>query len=149
MLKHNHNTEAKDLMFRHQPIHGINAIPIVDLFLILLIIFMISVPSLYMQSREQLLVSLPESEIRDSIAPDSSLSLQVSKNGDIIFDNNTFKNNDWVPLLQENLINSTSAASQQITIHADEQLDHGSVIAIVNQLRKIGYDKIYIGVQVQ
>lgn len=121
-------------------VSGINLTPLVDVVLVLLIIFMITAPTIY-QSAIQ--VKLPKAQSGDSAAgKKKSLHFTVKSDGKIFWD-------------QEQLTLEAVGAklakmgpqTDPATIGADESTTHGAVVKLMDVLRQNGITQIGLSVE--
>ena len=138
----NSNQYSKKII-RSKLITEINIIPIVDIILVLLIIFMIAAPNLYSKKETQLQVNLPNSQVSDENVATKSLSIQILNDNELLFDGTVYDQIGLTAILKE----KENLGNAEVTVNADKQADHGTVINIVGLLRKIGFEKIFIGVK--
>ena len=138
----NSNQYSKKII-RSKLITEINIIPIVDIILVLLIIFMIAAPNLYSKKETQLQVDLPNSQVSDENVATKSLSIQILNDNELLFDGTVYDQIGLTAILKKN----ENLENAEITINADKKADHGTVINIVGLIRKIGFEKIFIGVK--
>lgn len=121
----------------------INVTPLVDVVLVLLIVFMITVPAIV--GSAPIKVNLPES---GAVAPASDLApmtISVQRSGEgklAIFVNER-------PTNKENLISLLKSIplppeNQPVTLRADQSLPYGEVIGVMDMLHSIGLRKIAV-----
>lgn len=118
-------------------ISNINITPFTDVILVLLIIFMISAPSIFLTSIE---IRLPRGENQSSNNQYNEI-LGIDKNGNIYYKNKLISKEDLknlFPLQKEK-------ESKTILINADIDAKHGDVIEIIQILRNLNYSNVYVG----
>lgn len=118
-------------------ISNINITPFTDVILVLLIIFMISAPSIFLTSIE---IRLPRGENQSSNNKYNEI-LGIDKNGNIYYKNKLISKEDLknlFPLQKEK-------ESKTILINADIDAKHGDVIEIIQILRNLNYSNVYVG----
>jgi len=108
----------------------INVVPLVDVVLVLLIIFMITAPLLY----RGIDIQLPASQT-NTIAPDERLVVTVEKDGKI------FLNKERVP--PDNLEGAFAAArdrnpSVSVYLRADQAVPYGLVVRVMDAAKQAG-----------
>ena len=115
----------------------INITPFTDVILVLLIVFMISAPGLYMSSFR---IQLPGSQ---AAAQDSRFSLIVvlDQEGELFLSDRKIS----VEELKERLAGLEQDRKERILLNADERLAHGKVIYIVDVLREAGAGSVSVG----
>jgi biopolymer transport protein ExbD len=131
MARHPDESEA--------PITNINVIPLVDVMLVLLIIFMLTASFI---STPSLPVSTPKSYTADTTAPRSE-SLVLSKDGTLSFRN---KKMDVATLEKE--LKSASALDSEIRVvlSADGNTPHFRIVELLDLARRCGVKKLALGV---
>lgn len=131
-----HNPALK----RRGLIADINMIPLIDVTLILLIIFMVMTP-LLLQS--QISVKLPETAQRGTGA-ENPVSLQITQKGQILLNGKGVKKAD----LEKKLALVLGKASQKtVLVQADRSVSIEDVVGVLDVARKLGAVKMGIGVE--
>ncbi len=125
---------------RARTISGINVTPLVDVVLVLLVILMVS--STYIVS-QTLKVQLPKAKNSDGSA-DRPTTVTLMKNGDLKF-------ND-VAVQDQELADKLKAASEgnpdlSLVVSADKEVQHGSVVHVLDLAKTAGITKFAINVQ--
>ena len=121
-------------------ISGINVVPLVDIILVVLIIFMVTAP---MIMKPAINVNLPKAASGDKSTP-SQLSISIAQGG----------------LLNLNGVASDEAAIQtkaqqeveknpevQAIIAADKEVPHGTVVHIIDVVKTAGVKKFAISIE--
>jgi biopolymer transport protein ExbD len=120
----------------------INITPLTDIFLVLLIIFMVS-SSVIVEtaSRQGVKVNLPKGTTKELDPGAKSMVVAILKNGDIVVGGAPVKEADL-----KNLFVSAVAkdASTQVIIEADEGTTHGTVVHIMEIAKDAGLVKLAI-----
>ena len=122
-------------------ISGINITPLVDVFLVLLIIFMMTAPMIYQAS---LKIHLPQAKSGE-MTEKTALNFSISRTGELALDNKPI---DW-----ESLKNQLGTLGDQMdkktaVISADRETPHGTVIRLMDSLRQEGLTHFAINVAV-
>jgi biopolymer transport protein ExbD len=120
----------------------INVTPLVDVVLVLLIVFMITVPAIV--GSAPIKVNLPES---GAVAPASELppmTISVKRvDGDLaIFVNERPTNKAGLQALIKSI--GLPPEDQPVTLQADRELAYGDVVTIMDMLHGIGLRKIAV-----
>jgi biopolymer transport protein TolR len=113
----------------------INIIPLVDVMLVLLIIFMVAAPL----SLSGLQVDLPHSKAKGVAATETNVILTVSKEGGYYFDKNRVSGADLTIKLKAMFENKPD---KQLFIRADRSVDYGVVIDAMSAARLAGIKKM-------
>jgi biopolymer transport protein ExbD len=120
----------------------INITPLTDIFLVLLIIFMVS-SSVIVESasRTGVKVNLPKGATKEIDPGAKSLVVSVLTGGEILVNGQRIKATDLNGLF-------TSAAAKdpqtQVIIEADEVVQHGTVVMIMNAAKQSGLSRLAI-----
>lgn len=117
-------------------ISGINVTPLVDVVLVLLVIFMITAPTLY---QEALKVQLPQAKTGEDQAK-GTLSIVVAADGSINVEKQAIS-------LEDLGAHVAKSKPQSAIILADKKVEHGRVIVIIDLLKASGVQKFSFGVE--
>lgn len=111
----------------------INVTPLVDVMLVLLIIFMITSPILF----QGVDVQLPKTESGDAV---QSEKFVIS----ITSDKKIYINKDLIHfnLIEEKLKSLNSAGVKSIFLRADERVDYGFILKVMDISRKSGITQV-------
>jgi biopolymer transport protein ExbD len=121
-------------------ISSINVTPLVDIFMVLLIIMMVTA-KIIVSSALQL--DLPQAAKGDTVQVVFALNLRSS--GEMIVDNKTVSDDKAVLALAiEALANDKDLRA---VIRADKTVQHGRIITVLDLLKQAGVTKIAFGVQ--
>jgi biopolymer transport protein TolR len=112
----------------------INVVPLVDVVLVLLVIFMVTAPMLY----RGLDINLPQTAT-NTIKPEQRVVLTVERDRQIYLDK------EHVPLVQlgprlKTLRLSNPAVS--VFLRADRDVPYGTVVQVMDSIKKAGIDKL-------
>lgn len=111
----------------------INIIPLVDIMLVLLIIFMLTAPVL----KTAFDVQLPESSSAQAIEQTEDIpTVSISERGTIKINGMIIRNTEEL----EGIL--LKMKSKEVILEADRRVDYGKVIEVLDVLRRIGIDKI-------
>jgi len=121
---------------RHETKSEINVTPLVDVMLVLLIIFMVVTPML--QKGKPVL--LPQTDQPDK-KPDSDKELLISVQADkmIFIDAKWYPEQEFAAKMREY---GERAASKDVLIKADRQLEYGEVKKVMRMIKDGGFEKI-------
>jgi len=124
-----------------EPITEINVTPLVDVCLVLVIIFMVTAP---MMTQSKLSVTLPKAATDESKNEDH-VTITIDKDGKINV-NETVVNSiaQMEPVLARKLAQSEE---QVVIIKADELLENGTVMDVMEAAKKAKPNKIYFATQ--
>ena len=118
----------------------INMIPLIDVSLVLLIIFMVMTPMLV---RSQIQVNLPKATPQQQADEKQTLDIQVTKQGDIYFKDQLVPPAEIEETLRRNI---PDPANQAVIIEADKESIFDNVVQIMDAAKKIGVTKLGVGV---
>ncbi|EKQ69513.1 biopolymer transport protein [Leptolyngbyaceae cyanobacterium JSC-12] len=126
--------EEPDLPFQ------INIVPMIDVIFAILTFFIMS--SLFLTRLTGLPVDLPSADTAQEQAP-GQLTLTVERSGKLAL------NNQPIPLaeLQPRLRALIGTRVVLVVINADERVDHGRVVAVMDQLRQLPNVKMAISAE--
>lgn len=120
----------------------INITPLTDIFLVLLIIFMVS-SSVMVEtaSREGVKVNLPKGTTKELDPGAKSLVVSILKSNEILVAGQPVKDEDL-----KNLFTSAVAkdAGTQVIIEADEGVTHGTVVQVMELAKNAGLVRLAI-----
>jgi biopolymer transport protein ExbD len=120
----------------------INVTPFVDIMLVLLIIFMIAAPSL---NRAGMKLNLPKAGSAERIKP-ASMSIAIQRSGDVFIDRHSVPRDEIRKLVQEALKKNPST---DVVIAADQNVPHGEVIKVMDEIKSGGINNISLLVDAQ
>ncbi|MCS7214255.1 MAG: biopolymer transporter ExbD [Candidatus Calescibacterium sp.] len=111
----------------------INIIPLVDIMLVLLIIFMLTAPVL----KTAFDVELPESSSAQAIEQtDETPTISISEKGTIKINGMVISSLDELEKILSNM------KRKDVIIEADKRVDYGRIIEVMDIIRKSGIEKI-------
>ena len=115
-----------------------NVIPMADIMLVLLIIFMVVTPMLQKGAPvDRALVSNPH-EMQDADKEDAII-VAVTRSGDIFLGSNKIAKEAITGALKEKLANKPGAT---VYINGDRRAKYGAVVAVVDEIRAAGVDQL-------
>jgi biopolymer transport protein TolR len=112
----------------------INVVPMVDVVLVLLVIFMVTAPLLY----RGLDIDLPRTST-NTIAPEERAVLTVNKRREVFLDK------DAVSLERlDSALNALKLRSPRVTLYlrADRQVPYGVVVAVMDAVKRAGIERL-------
>jgi biopolymer transport protein ExbD len=129
-------------------INEINIIPLVDIMLVLLIIFMVTAQFLREQPPEAdpgIEVELPAAATGGAVS-ESLLSITINKAGEIFLNGRLATYDD----LQAAVGAAGKPPSElEALIAADKDITHGSVVGVIDYMRKLGVERFAINTKPQ
>ncbi|WIJ23769.1 TonB system transport protein ExbD [Devosia sp. RR2S18] len=115
--------------------HEINVTPFIDVMLVLLIIFMVAAPL----STVDINVDLPASSAAQAPRPDEPVYVTLRANLDLSLGDETVAR-DGLGGALDNL--TANDRETRIFLRADQSVDYGELMGVMNLLRAAGYLKI-------
>jgi biopolymer transport protein ExbD len=124
----------------NEVIADINVVPLVDVILVVLIIFMVTAP---MFIKPTINVNLPKAVSGDKTTP-SKLSLAITADGRINLNGSFVDENTISAKAAEELSKNPDI---QAIISADKDVPHGKVIAVLDLVKNVGVKKFAISIE--
>ena len=118
------------------PIGEINTTPLVDVMLVLLIIFLITIPVI----NASIKVDLPEERFNDTVVTDDVAILSVTKAGQVFFNGALLGDGTQYIETLSNLIRTNPLNS--IQVHGDSDIPFDKIELIINQMRSLDVETI-------
>lgn len=122
-----------------EPISEINVVPLVDIVLVVLIIFMVTAP---MFIKPTINVNLPKAASGDNTAP-SQLNISITADGKIALNGNPADENSIRAKAVEQVASNPEV---QAIIAADKMVPHGQVVGIIDLVKSAGVKKFAISI---
>ena len=117
----------------------INVVPLVDVILVVLIIFMVTAP---MIMKPSISVNLPKSGTGDSTKP-SKLSILISSDGKLQLDGRNVTETEIQAAAKEEYSKNQEV---QAIISADREVPHGKVVSILDVVKAAGVKRFAISI---
>lgn len=117
-----------------------NLIPLIDISLILVIIFMVLTPILV---QSQLTVKLPRAQSGTPAAADTTVNVQVSRSGAVLVEGRPVK---WDDLERELALLCPKSAQKTLLVQADRNVAVEKVVIVLDTAKRLGVGKLGIGV---
>jgi len=108
----------------------INIVPMIDVVFAILTFFIMS--SLFLSRSEGLPVNLPRAQTAQS-QQQSKLTVTIDREGDVFLDRQPIQVDDLADRVKALIGNQ----ERLVVINADEKVEHGQVIAVMDQLRSV------------
>lgn len=122
---------------KRQTISEINITPFVDVLLVLLIIFMISAPTI----NGKVDVNLPKGVKDSSDEKVENVSVSIKSDGAIYLQDELTKFSYLAPKLKEITSNNFS---NKVFVRADKALDYGKVMEVVREISVAGFSQVVL-----
>lgn len=117
-----------------------NLIPLIDISLILVIIFMVLTPILI---QSQLTVKLPKADSGSPASADATVNVQISRGGALVIEGVPVK---WEKLERELTLRLPKSAQKTLLVQADRAVPVEKVVAVLDVAKRLGVGKLGIGV---
>jgi biopolymer transport protein ExbD/biopolymer transport protein TolR len=119
----------------------INVTPMVDIMLVLLIIFMVVTPFL----QQGVTVAIPRDmnspDVDPAIIKESSVVISIPNDGDFYIGKEKITKDDMGPKI-ERMLKNKAEADKIVYIKSGVGVNYGTVVEVINVIRKQGVDKI-------
>lgn len=119
------------------PLSEINVVPLVDIMLVLLIIFMITAPMM----QHGMNIEVPKVTTRPLASKDEPQVLNITKEQRLVLNEKNLAVKDLKPAIQLLFANKSH---REIFLRADQNVPYGFVVACMGIIREAGVDKINI-----
>jgi len=120
----------------------INVTPMVDIMLVLLIIFMVVTPFLQQGITVALPKNLTNPEVDQNIIKESSIVISIPKDGQYYLGKVPVQREQLTDKVDSMLRNIKSDADKIVYIKSGVGVSYGDVVNVINEVRKLGVDKI-------
>ncbi len=120
---------------RKRLVSDINVTPLVDVMLVLLIIFMVTAPMM----TQGIDVDLPETTSKSLRQEEKPVSVTINKEGGLSINNIQLSR---ALMIQELEKNYTANKDQPIYIRADKNVTYGHVMAVMEDIKSVGFNKV-------
>jgi biopolymer transport protein TolR len=119
------------------PLSEINVVPLVDVMLVLLIIFMITAPMM----QQGLSVELPKVTSRPLPSKDDVQVLTITRNRTLVLNDKKIEEKDLKTTIEFLFARKTA---KEIFLKADSGVPYGFVVQCMGTIRQAGVDKVNI-----
>ena len=117
-----------------------NLIPLIDVSLILVIIFMVLTPILV---QHQLTVKLPKAVSGEPAAEAGAVTVQISKAGTVTIDGRSVR---WNKLERELTLRLPKSAGKTLLVQAERTVAVEKVVGVLDIAKRLGVGKLGVGV---
>ena len=121
-----------------QPIAEINIVPFVDIILVILIIFMVTVPFII---KTGIALNLPATGTGKAVK-DTKIHIAINADGSVLLNGDAFD----IQKLKEQLTTQNKDTTMAV-ISADKNVLHGKVISVISSIKSLGLKKVTIAVK--
>lgn len=117
-----------------------NLVPLIDVSLILVIIFMVLTPILV---QSELTVKLPRANEGTPSSLDRTVTVQIGRSGGLIVEGSAVK---WEALERELTLRLPRSAQKTLLVQADRSVPVEKVVSVLDTAKRLGVGKLGIGV---
>ncbi|MFA6318352.1 MAG: biopolymer transporter ExbD [Elusimicrobiota bacterium] len=128
---------------RRKAIVELNLIPLIDVSLILVIIFMVLTPILV---HSQLTVKLPKASTGAPPDNPDTVNVQIDRRGNVSIDGTAVK---WPNLERELVLRVGKAARKTVLVQADKSVPVEKVVSVMDISKRLGVGKLGLGVSAE
>lgn len=122
-----------------EPLSDINVVPLVDIILVVLIIFMVTAP---MFIKPSINVNLPKASTGEQTQP-GKLNISITADGRLNLNGTFTDENAITNKAKEELAKNPEV---QAVISADKDVAHGKVVSILDLIKAVGVKKFAISI---
>ena len=115
-----------------------NVIPMADIMLVLLIIFMVITPMLQKTTPVDLAMTQNAHDMKDA-DKDDAIVVAVTRDGSIFLNNNKVAKEDITGQVKDKL---TNRLDKTVYVKSDARAKYGDVVAVVDEIRSAGVDSL-------
>ena len=123
---------------RPTPISDINVTPFVDVMLVLLIIFMVTVPL----ATAGVDVDLPQNKSNQLAVDSPPVEISIDASGRIFVGEAPVSREDFASTLTQLAQSKGDPADARVFVRADRSLEYGVVMSIVSDISAAGFSKV-------
>jgi biopolymer transport protein ExbD len=115
-----------------------NVIPMADIMLVLLIIFMVVTPMLQKTHQVDLAPTNNPQDMKNA-DKDDAIVVAISRDGHIFLGNNETKKEELTDLVKDRISNRLD---KTVYVKSDARAKYGDVVAVVDEIRSAGVDQL-------
>lgn len=113
----------------------INVTPLVDVFLVLLIIFMVTTPLIVQESFK---IKLPTA-VSSDVQPEVKINISITRDKEVYLNNKPVDLDNLEKVLSERL---AASADKTVVIRADKRVYHETVVKVLDICKKAGAERL-------
>ena len=121
----------------YRPMAEINVTPLVDVMLVLLIIFMVTMPMLVTGMK----VNLPDARTAKPLEPKDPITVTISRDGLVLLGQEEISRDQLVPMLKVQLGND---ADRIVRLRGDKETEFGRIVSVLDELSANGITRVAI-----
>jgi len=120
----------------------INVTPMVDIMLVLLIIFMVVAPFLQPGVTVPVPANMNNPDVDSNILRDSSIVIAITNDADFYLGKKHLQKEQLAEEVNRKLEKITNEQDRIVYIKSAAGVSYGDVVTVINEVRKLGVDKI-------
>jgi biopolymer transport protein ExbD len=120
--------------------HEINMTPLVDVLLVLLVVFMLTMPVI----KQVIPINLPQASAHAVAAQTTPVRLSVDAEGEYFWNTQPVSASVLAELLQQHVTNHATAS---IELHADKNVRYDAVAQVFALAKRLGVQKLVVATQ--
>ena len=120
----------------------INVTPMVDIMLVLLIIFMVVAPFLQPGITVPVPANMNNPDVDSNILRDSSIVIAITNDADFYLGKKHLQKEQLAEEVNRKLEKITNEQDRIVYIKSAAGVSYGDVVTVINEVRKLGVDKI-------
>jgi biopolymer transport protein ExbD len=122
----------------YKPQAGPNVIPMADIMLVLLIIFMVVTPMLQKTHQVDLASAKNARDMKDA-DKDDAIVVAVTRDGSLYMGNTKIKKEEITGQIKDQIANKLD---KTVYVKSDARAKYGDVVAVVDEIRSAGVDQL-------
>ncbi len=126
---------------RKRLIAEMNLVPLIDVSLILVIMFMVLTP---MMVQSELSVKLPKASSGSPVPAATTVHVEIARNGTLLIEGRPVS---WDDLTRELSLRLGGARSKTVLVQADKSVAVERVVAVLDAAKRLGVGKMGVGVE--
>ncbi|MFH1263693.1 MAG: biopolymer transporter ExbD [Pseudomonadota bacterium] len=128
----------------HQRVAEISVVPLIDLFLNILVFFLVATT---FGADSVFFVELPETSQRLGVADAKQVLISVSSKGEISVNNHRVSHEALQTELEQ--VSAERRKKFPVVIRADKSALHGSVVSVIDVVRRVGFENVGMATKVE
>ena len=121
----------------YRPMVEINVTPLVDVMLVLLIIFMVTMPMLVTGMK----VNLPDARTAKPLEPKDPITVTISRDGLVLLGQEEISRDQLIPLLKAQLGND---GDRIVRLRGDRETEFGRIVSVLDEISANGITRVAI-----
>jgi biopolymer transport protein ExbD len=123
-------------MYEWDEAPDLNITPLIDVMLVLMAIFMITIPVMHYEEK----INLPDGSKKSSVSDSKALTVRIDKKLTIYYKNDTFDLDSFPDAFR--LKTGDIDKKQVVFINADKEISYENVIFLLKVVKQSGFSKV-------